>query len=130
MTFSYSQPVNGVFTDPKDEVRFLLSDTVEDPEISLSDEEIEFLLKTYDNVIYLAASQGAMSLATNHGLQASVTSRTIGDMSLSQQYHDNSMEYKALSEYLRKGKAGNLFRPYFVEKPMEFTIGQFDENRP
>lgn len=130
MTFSYSQPNDGVFADTKDEVRFLLQDTVEDPLISLSDEEIYFLLATYDDVAYLAASQGAMSLAMAHGLQASVTSRSIGDMSLSQQHHDNSMEYKALSAYLRKGKIGNLLRPYFVERPNEFTLGQFDENRP
>jgi hypothetical protein len=126
MTFSYSQPVAGVFANPKDEVRFLLRDTVNDPEISISDEEIEFLLATYDGEIYLAAAQGAMTLAMAHSVQATVTQRTIGDMSLSLQHADSAEDYKMLSAFLRKGKIGNSFRPFFVETVEQFKLEQFD----
>lgn len=126
MTFSYSLPVAGVFANPKDEVRFLLRDTVNDPEISISDEEIDFLLTTYDGEIYLAAAQGAMTLAMAHALQATVTSRSIGDMSLSLEHADSAEDYKMLSAFLRKGKIGNSFKPFFVDKVGQFKLEQFD----
>lgn len=126
MTFSYTLPVAGVFANPKDEVRFLLRDIVNDPEISISDEEIVFLLTTYDGEVYLAAAQGAMTLAMAHALQATVTQRSIGDMSLSLQHADSAEDYKNLSAFLRKGKIGNLFKPFFVDKAAQFEIGQFD----
>lgn len=129
MSFSYSQPVNGVFLTPKDEIRFLLRDTVEGP-FNLSDEEIVYLYEAYNDKIYLAASQGALTLSVTYAKEATVSSKSVGDLSLSLSYMDTSAEYKQLAEHLRLGKIDNTLVGYFQPSEMQFTIGQFDERRP
>jgi hypothetical protein len=129
MTYTYSQPVAGIFPTLKDEVRFLAQDTIE-TEASLSDEEIVYLLETYDNQIYITASQVAATIAMKYGKEAAVTSRSVGDLSISVQYAETAKWYQTLAAKLKLGKQDNSASPYFVSAPMQFTIGQFDELRP
>lgn len=128
MTFSYTEPSAGVYANAKDEVRFLMLDTVETT-FSLSDEKIAYLLKQFDNKVYLAAAQGALSLSVAYAKEATIASKSVGDLSLSLSYMDTSAEYKHLSEHLRLGKIDNTLSVYFVDAPQQFVIGQFDENR-
>jgi hypothetical protein len=129
MSFSYSQPVDGVFPTAKDEIRFLVRDTVQNDQ-SLSDEEIGYLYESFDNKIYVAASQAALTLATAYSKEASIASKSVGDLSLSLSYMDTANEYKALATHLRLGKIDNNLAAYFIPSPMQFTIGQFDERTP
>lgn len=129
MAFSYTDPVNGVYADPKDEVRFLIMDTVE-TQFSLDDAEINYLLKQFDDKVYLAAAQGALNLSVAYAKEATIASKTVGDLSLSLSYMDTSAEYKHLSGHLRLGKIDNKLEAYFVPVDAQFTIGQFDEIRP
>lgn len=129
MSFSYSAPINGAFPTPKDEIRFLLLDTVQS-QFSLQDEEIVYLYDYFDSNIYLAAAQGALTLSIAYAKEATIASKTVGDLSLSLSYMDTSAEYKHLSGHLRLGKIGNTLTPYFVESDSQFAIGQFDEIRP
>ena len=129
MAFTYTDPVNGVYADPKDEVRFLILDTVETA-FSLDDAEIYYLLKQFDDKVYLAAAQAALSLSVAYAKEATIASKTVGDLTLSLSYMDTSAEYKHLSGHLRLGKIDNTLATYFVESDAQFTIGQFDELRP
>lgn len=129
MAFTYNDPVNGVYADPKDEVRFLIMDTVE-TQFSLDDAEINYLLKQFDDKVYLAAAQGALNLSVAYAKEATIASKTVGDLSLSLSYMDTSAEYKHLSGHLRLGKIDNKLETYFVPVDSQFTIGQFDEIRP
>ena len=129
MSFSYSQPIDGVYELPKDEIRFLVRDTTETP-FSLSDEEIDYLYEFFDKKIYLAASQAATTLSVSYAKAANVSSKTVGDLSLSLSYMDTANDYKALAKTLRMGKIDNAFTGLFLDSPMQFTIGQFDERTP
>jgi len=129
LTFSYTEPVNGVYTYPKDEVRFLVLDTVETA-FSLSDEKIAYLLKQFDDKVYLAAAQGALALSVAYAKEATIASKSVGDLSLSLSYMDTSAEYKHLSGHLRLGKIDTSLNVYYVESDAQFAIGQFDEHRP
>jgi hypothetical protein len=129
MTFSYSQPVAGVFPTKKDEVRFLIMDTVE-TQFSLSNEEIDYLLNFFSGSAYLAASQAALTLSVSYAKEATIASKTVGDLSLSLTYMDTSTEYKHLSQHLRLGRIDNTLTVKFEEAPEQFKIGQFDELRP
>jgi hypothetical protein len=129
MTFSYAQPVAGVFPSLKDEIRFLVQDTVSSA-FSVSDEEIAYMLKTYDDQVYITASQVAQSISTKYGKEASVSSRNVGDLSLSTQYAESAKWYKELSDSFKTGKPSGLAQPFFNETPSIFIIGQFDDKRP
>ena len=129
MTYTYSQPVAGIFPTLKDEVRFLAQDTTE-TDASLSDEEIVYLLETYDNQIYITASQVAATIAMKYGKEAAVTSRSVGDLSISVQYAETAKWYQGLAAKLKLGKQDNSASVYFVDAPRQFAIGQFDELRP
>lgn len=131
MSFSYSEPNNGVFPTKKDEVRFLLMDTIE-TEFSLSDQEIAYLLVQFDDKVYLASSQGALHLAVAYAQLAAVTSKSVGDLSLSLSYQNTSDEYKALAQRLRMGIIDNTLAVYYAQADTEmvFEIGQFDDHRP
>lgn len=129
MAFTYNDPVDGVYADPKDEVRFLIMDTTE-TQFSLDDAEINYLLKQFDGKVYLAAAQGALNLSVVYAKEATVASKTVGDLSLSLSYMDTSAEYKHLSGHLRLGKIDNQLQAFFIPSDMQFAIGQFDEIRP
>lgn len=129
MTFSYTLPVAGVYANQKDEVRFLLRDTVETT-FSLADEEILYLLEDSEDRSYLAASKGALTIASKYGQAATVASRSIGDLSISSGYKDAAAEYQRLSKELRMGKKDTATVTYFIPTESQFTIGQFDELVP
>jgi hypothetical protein len=129
MSFSYSQPVSGVYDSVKDEIRFLVRDTTE-TSFSLSDEEIDYLYEFFDQKLYMAASQAATTLSVSYAKEANVSSKTVGDLSLSLSYMDTANEYKALAKMLRLGKIDNTLTAYFEPSDMQFTIGQFDERTP
>jgi len=129
MTFSYTEPVAGVYTYPKDEVRFLLMDTIQ-TDLSLSDEEIIYLLKAHSDKVYIASAQGAQHLAISYAQQAAITSKSVGDLSLSLSYENTAENYRQLADTLRKGKMDttlSIFNGDSSEK--NFSTGQFDDYR-
>jgi hypothetical protein len=129
MSYTYSQPLAGVFPTLKDEVRFLAQDTIETV-ASVSDEEIVYLLGSYNNQIYITASQLAATIAMKYGKEAAVTSRSVGDLSISVQYSETAKFYQTLADKLKLGKQDNSAITYFINSPSQFEIGQFDELVP
>lgn len=129
MTFTYTQPISGQFPTLKDEVRFLIQDTVEN-EFSISDEELVYFLEENENMPYIAGSQAAHTLSTKYGKEAAITSRNVGDLSISTQYLETANWYKALSIKLKLGRDDSYAPVYFIPSPRQFGIGQFDQLRP
>lgn len=129
MTFTYTQPIAGQFPTLKDEIRFLIQDTVEN-EFSISDEELVYFLDQNDSLVYVSASQAAHTLSVKYGKEAAITSRNVGDLSISTQYAETANWYKALSAKLKLGRYDSFAPVYFVPAPRQFAIGQFDELRP
>lgn len=129
MAFTYAQPVAGVFPALKDEIRFLAQDT-EETVASVTDEEIAYLLVSYENQVYITASQVAATVALKYGKEAAVTSRSVGDLSISVQFAETARFYQTLSDKLKLGKQDNTARSFFIETDYEFDIGQFDQVVP
>jgi hypothetical protein len=78
----------------KDEVRFLLGDTVQaDPQVS--DEEIAYLLGKWPDP-YTAAAQGAAALSATY---SRLIDRTVGTLSIS--YSQKSQQFAQLAKDLR-----------------------------
>ena len=69
----------------RDKVRFLMGDIVQTAEVTLSDEEIAYLLDVWNDDVYEAARNGCESLAARFSAKAT-TSKSVGDLSLSKDY--------------------------------------------
>lgn len=94
MTWTYSgDPSSSV----RDAVRFTVGDTDETEEL-VSDEEIDYLL-TIHNGVGMAAVGAARAIAAKYS-RKSDQSRAVGDLSLSQQYSQQSLNYHHLADHL------------------------------
>lgn len=104
MAFTYVNPSSG----NRDKVRFLIGDT-DSNEQHFSDEEISYLLTTWGDNVFDAAIAGAEILS---GRYAHLTnySRSIGDLSISEQYGASAQEFRELANLLRKQKE-DLYPP-------------------
>jgi len=98
MTWTYVDPSSG----NRDKVRFLIGDTDTNDQ-HFSDEEISYLLTTWGNNVYDASIAGAEILG---GRYAHLTnySRSVGDLSISEQYGASANEFRALADRLRRQK--------------------------
>lgn len=77
----------------KDQVRFLMGDLVATAEVTLSDEEIVYLLATWSGDIYEAARNGCETLAARFTGKAT-TSKSVGDLSLSKDYSGAASRFR------------------------------------
>lgn len=100
MTFTYPVDPSG---STSAQVRFLLSDTVE-TDLSLTDEEISWLLSQWGDV-YSAAAAGAAILSTRYAQQSTSITKTVGDLTISESYAARSQDYAALRNVLLSMKA-------------------------
>jgi len=135
MTFSYSG--NPASSD-LDAVRFLIKDTVVNAETNLSNEEINWLLSTWQNV-YEAASAAAEHLAATFS-SLSDTSKSVGDISISKTYSSQSQQYYELAKKLSRQRVRlkgpiPIINPQSIESTAnrepftpttDFYVGQFD----
>lgn len=99
MTFTYIDPSSG----NRDKVRFLIGDT-DSTDSHLQDEEISYLLTTWNNNVYDAAIAGAELIAGQYAHKTNY-SRSVGDLSISESYGTSAGEFRALADRLRKQKA-------------------------
>lgn len=99
MTFTYTGDPNG---SNRDKVRFLLQDTTS-TDAHLTDEEIAYLLSAWQSNVFDAAIAGAETIAASYAHRTNY-SRSVGDLSISEQYGASAGEFRALAERLRKMK--------------------------
>jgi len=102
MAFTYVSP-----TTDRDKVRFLIGDTIS-ADAHFQDEEINFLL-TSQGTVYDAAIQGAELLAGRYAHRSNY-SRSIGDLSISEQYGTSATEFRELARTLT-AQRDSLFPP-------------------
>ncbi len=93
MAFTYVAP-----TSDRDKVRFLIGDTVS-AEAHFQDEEITYLLTTWGNV-FDAAISAAEILAGRYAHRSNY-SRSVGDLSISEQYGSSAAEFRLLATSLK-----------------------------
>jgi hypothetical protein len=98
VAFTYVNPSSG----NRDKVRFLIQDTVS-TDAHLQDEEIAYLLSTWNDNVYDAAIAGAEVIAGAYAHKTNY-SRSVGDLSISEQYGASAVEFRALADTLRKQK--------------------------
>jgi len=98
MTFTYVDPSSG----NRDKVRFLIQDTVS-TDAHLTDEEITYLLSAWGDNVYDAAIAGAEVIAGAYAHKTNY-SRSVGDLSISEQYGASAVEFRALADTLRRQK--------------------------
>jgi hypothetical protein len=102
MAFTYVEP-----TTDRDKVRFLIQDT-DSTDAHLQDAEITFLLTTWGNV-YDAAIAAAEIIAASYAHRTNY-SRSVGDLSISEQYGASATEFRMTAERIRKMKM-DLYPP-------------------
>lgn len=90
MTFTYTGDPS---VSDRDKVRFLMGDIVATAEVTLSDEEIAYLLDTWNDDVYEAARNGCESLAARLTGKAT-TSKSVGDLSLSKDYSGAASRFR------------------------------------
>lgn len=111
---------------PLDAVRYLIGDT--DPaQPKIRDAEILWAISEEPNK-YLAAAACAETIAGQYAAIAS-RSRTVGDLSISEQNGSRCTEYRTLADRLRATavrKGAPLARAGSTSSERQFTVGQMD----
>lgn len=111
--------------NPRDGVRFEIGDTTPGKTPTLTDEEIEYLLR--ENSPKLAAAKAARALGARYS-GMSATSKSVGDLSLSFEYGAVAERFEAMAARLEKGSYG-AFVPIVSDATLAagvFSIGMDD----
>jgi uncharacterized protein YycO len=100
MTFTYSGDPS---TSTRNYVRFLLND-VTSTDALFSDEEIAYVITEWSGDAYEAARELAEILIARFARLADSTSKSVGDISVSESYGSKVTHYKELANSLAKRK--------------------------
>lgn len=96
MTWSYSGDPS---TSTRNNVRFLISDTNSADQL-FSDEELNHVISELDGDAYNAARECAEVLIARFSREADSTSKSVGDISVSESYSGKIAHYKELAQSL------------------------------
>jgi hypothetical protein len=125
MTWTYSGDPSA---SAKDAVRFTIGDTDDTDEL-ISDEEVTYLISIH-NGVGMASVGAARAIAAKYSRKAD-QSRAVGDLSLSQQYSQQSFNYHHLADHLLAIASGIDAPPLAQANAdalgAEFTIGLLDK---
>lgn len=111
-------------TSTLDEVRFLLGDTKETPQ-SLTDTEITYLLSQNNDVARAAAADAAEIMASRYA-ELSVTSKKVGNLSLSFSYTEVGGRYSAMAVRLRNRTSLSGLFASRDDRRSQFSVGMND----
>ena len=100
MTFTYSGDPS---TSSRNYVRFLLNDT-DSTDALFSDEEINYVITEWSGDEYEAARELAEILIARFARLADSSSKSVGDISVSESYSSKITHYKELADSLYKRK--------------------------
>jgi hypothetical protein len=100
MTFSYSGDPS---TSVRNYVRFLLSDT-DSTDPLFSDEELNYVIAEWDNDAYDAARECAEILIARFSRLADSTSKSVGDISVSESFSQKIQHYMDLANSIARRK--------------------------
>jgi hypothetical protein len=100
MTWTYSGDPS---TSPRNYVRFLINDTISTDAL-FSDEEINYVITEWSGDEYEAARELAEILIARFARLADSSSKSVGDISVSESYSSKITHYKELADSLYKRK--------------------------
>lgn len=100
MTFTWS---GDPATSPRNHVRFLLHD-IHSADPLFTDEDIDFVLLEWDNDVYESARELAETAVAIFARNAESTSKSVGDISVSETNADKVTHYIKLAETLARRK--------------------------
>lgn len=136
MTFTYSGDPS---TSTRNYVRFLLNDT-DSTDVLFSDEELSYVITEWGGDAYDAARECAEILIARFARLADSTSKSVGDISVSESYSSKISHYKELANSLLQRKMRKSPpRPWAnsdslkstddrttTDYPTDFVVGQMD----
>jgi hypothetical protein len=93
MTFTYSGDPS---TSLRNKVRFLLSDTVS-ADALFSDEELDYLITEWGTNVYEICRASCETLVSRFNRLADSTSKSVGDISVSESYTAKAKQYNDLA---------------------------------
>ena len=100
MSFTYSgDPASSA----RNHVRFLLHD-IDSTDPLYSDEEITFVINSWASDVYEAAREFAETAIAKYARLAESTSKSVGDISVSESFADKVTHYTKLAETLARRK--------------------------
>lgn len=109
---------------PRDNVRFLISDVTQTAQ-SLSDEEVDYLIRQYPDNIGYAAGAAAEAMADRYsGLSA--TSKSVGDLSISHEYGATALRFAAMAKRIRQKHHGIVVDLMADSSDKVFHLGMHD----
>lgn len=94
MPFTYSGDPS---TSTRNEVRFLINDTNAN-DVLFSDEELDYLIDEWGSNVYEISRACCETLVSRFSRLADSTSKSVGDISLSESYTAKSQQYQDLAK--------------------------------
>ena len=118
MTFTYSGDPS---TSTRNYVRFLLNDT-DSTDALFSDEELNYVISEWSGDAYNAARECAEILIARFSRLADNSSKSVGDISVSESYSSKVTHYKELAESLiRRQMRKSPPRPFVNAQALKST---------
>ena len=118
MTFTYSGDPS---TSTRNYVRFLLNDT-DSTDALFSDEELNYVISEWSGDAYNAARECAEILIARFSRLADSSSKSVGDISVSESYSSKITHYKELAESLiRRQMRKSPPRPFVNAQALKST---------
>ena len=118
MTFTYSGDSS---TSTRNYVRFLLNDT-DSTDALFSDEELNYVISEWSGDAYNAARECAEILIARFSRLADSSSKSVGDISVSESYSSKVTHYKELAESLiRRQMRKSPPRPFVNAQALKST---------
>ena len=93
MTFTYSGDPT---TSTRNKVRFLINDTTA-TDVLFSDEELDYLITEWGTNVYEISRAACETLVSRFSRLADSTSKSVGDISVSESYTAKSKQYQDLA---------------------------------
>lgn len=108
----------------RDKARFLIGDVVQTPQ-SITDEEMQYLISEAPEPKAEMAAAEAADLWADRFAGLSASSKSVGDLSISQDYAGTSERLHKLAARLRLRHIGGMV-PLMVETVGQFSVGMTD----
>ena len=124
MAFTYSTDPS---TSTRNEVRFLIND-VDSTDVHFSDSELDYLIAEWVDV-YEICRAACETLASRFNRLADSTSKSVGDISVSESYSAKSKQYTDLAEnFLKRRMRKTPPRPFANAQALKSTNDRLVED--
>ena len=118
MTFTYSGDPS---TSTRNKVRFLINDT-DSTDALFSDEELDYLITEWGGNVYEISRAACETLVSRFVRLSDSTSKSVGDISVSESYTAKAQQYKELANsFLARGMRKTPPRPFANAQALKST---------